>query len=412
MSKTRALLVAVLGFGVAAAASSSLTYSAFTARTTNASNAVSAGTVSLTDNDLGGTMLGLNAATPGSSDTSCIRVTYNGTLDAAVRMYVTLTGSIAPYLTLTVTRGSGSAGFDNCTGFTPDATNHIGAGQGVVYSGLLSAFPTSYATGLGDPVPSAPERWTSTPTPESHDYKLVITLNDSNAAQGLSGSATFNWEARDVNVNAAVLTTPGLVGYWRFDESSGTLADDAYGTNNGTYTNGVTLGSTSLLTNDANAAATFDGLNDYVTVPDSAALSPTSAISVEAWVKPSALDNRRVASKDWILRINPASEGNGFAFFVNIGGAYEPRVNSGVTPNSGSVYHVVGTYDSAGGSGNLKVYVNGELKATQSRTGSIVDGAGALNIGGVNYWSGVLDEVAVYNVALTAAQVKEHYAGR
>lgn len=409
MRHVRRLLGLVLTIGVAAAVSSAVTYAAFVARTTNAGNTISAGTVSLTDNDTGAMLTSLSGALPGNSDTSCIRVTYNGNLAASVRLYASTTGSLAPYLTLTVTRGSAAAGFDNCTGFAADATNYTGAGAGVVYSGLLSAFPTSYASGLVEPKSATPERWT---TGETHDYKLTLTLNDVNAAQGLSGTATFSWEARDIAYNPAVLTTPGLVAYWRLGEPSGTTAADSFGSNTGTHFGGVTPGAAGLLTNDADLAASFDGTNDYVNVPDSAALSPTTAISVEAWIKPNALDNRRIASKDFILRINPAAEGNALAFLVNIGGSYEPRVSSGVVPALGSVYHVVGTYDSAGGANNLKIYVNGDLRASQTRTGTVVDGTGALTIGGTNYFNGVIDEVAVYNAALSATQVREHYSSR
>jgi hypothetical protein len=189
------VLLSLIAFGLLGI-STYVVYAAFSGTTANSSNSFAAGTVNISDNDSGSAMLSLSSAVPGSSDTACIKITYSGTLDANVRLYVTLTGTLAPYLTLTVTRGTDSApSFDSCTNFTADATNYIGAGSGVIYSGLLSAFPSTYAAGLVDPVSGSPETWTQT---ESHSYKFVVTLNNDAAAQGLSSTASFTWEARNL----------------------------------------------------------------------------------------------------------------------------------------------------------------------------------------------------------------------
>lgn len=182
-----ALFGAVVGLG---------TWSAFSSTTQNTGNTFETGTVSISDNDSESAMLALNAAKPGDSDTSCITVSYDGTLESSVRLYGTTTGSgLDQYLDLTVTRGSGAAGFDDCTGFTPDASNYLGSGDGVVYSGTLQSFPDDYGAGLVDPTPGSPESWTSG---ESHTYRFVVTVRDDNGAQGLTAGQTFTWEARNV----------------------------------------------------------------------------------------------------------------------------------------------------------------------------------------------------------------------
>jgi predicted ribosomally synthesized peptide with SipW-like signal peptide len=196
MTRRRKVLVTILLVGIVGAVAGSATYSAFTSTTTNTGNVFSAGTVSLTDNDGGSSsLLALTNAKPGDADTGCIRVSYNGTLPATVRLYASVSGSLADYLTVTVTRGTDSSpSFDSCANFTADGTNYIGQGNGVIYSGTLSAFPATYAAGLVDPTSGFPESWTD---PESHSYRFQISLNDTNAAQGLNGSATFTWEARN-----------------------------------------------------------------------------------------------------------------------------------------------------------------------------------------------------------------------
>ncbi len=180
---------------VAASAAATGTYSAFSSTTLSSADSYAAGSVVLVDSDGGQQMLSLTNATPGSSSTGCILVTYNGSLSATVRLYGSVTGSLAPYLTLTVTRGvDSSPSFGSCAGFTADATDYIGAGQGVIYAGLLSAFPSSYTTGIREPSSASPETWTSG---ESHSYQFVASLNNDGAAQNLSSTATFVWEARN-----------------------------------------------------------------------------------------------------------------------------------------------------------------------------------------------------------------------
>ncbi|MFN2471065.1 MAG: hypothetical protein ABR583_08770 [Gaiellaceae bacterium] len=196
MNRTRALLLLVLGLAAAAVAAAA-TYAAYVATTQNNRNSVAAGSVALSDNDSGTAMFTtLGSAKPGDTETSCIKVRYDGTLASSVRLYATVTGGLAPYLTLTVTRGSDpSPAFDNCATFANDATDYIGAGPGVVYSRTLSGFPTTYATAIVDPaVGGGTESWVAT---EEHVYKIQATLGASTAAQGQTSTAAFTWEARN-----------------------------------------------------------------------------------------------------------------------------------------------------------------------------------------------------------------------
>jgi hypothetical protein len=174
----------------AVAMTAGVAYAAFTAVVSNAGNSISSATVEIGDNDGGSAMLSLANATPGSSDMSCIRVTYAGSLNATVWLYGTVTGSAAGHLILTVTRGTDSApSFDSCANFTADATDHIGAGPGVIWTGLLSTFPGTWASGVVDPA-----TWT---TSEAHSYKFVVSPVDRDAAEGLSSTFSPSWEARN-----------------------------------------------------------------------------------------------------------------------------------------------------------------------------------------------------------------------
>ncbi len=167
------------------------TWAALSGSTANAGNSFSAGTVALTDNDGGSTsMFTFTNQRPGVVDNSCIRVNYAGTLSATVKMYASVSGTLAPYVNVTVTRGTESSPtFDTCGGFTADAINYNGLGNGVLYSGPLSSFPTTYAAALADPAAT----WTSG---TAASYRFSVQIADDNAAQGLDSQATFTWEAR------------------------------------------------------------------------------------------------------------------------------------------------------------------------------------------------------------------------
>lgn len=192
----RFAIVAALALALPAAGG--VTYAAYTATTANAGNLVEAGSVKLSDNGDGSSMLSLSGAVPGNTTSACIRVTYAGTLPASVRLHGTTTGTgLDQYLDLKVTRGVYSPtepAFKSCTNFQADGTNYIGAGNGVIYNGTLQAYADDYASGLVDPLPGSPESWT---TGEVHVYRLDVTLQNDFSAQNKDAAQAFRWEARN-----------------------------------------------------------------------------------------------------------------------------------------------------------------------------------------------------------------------
>src|SRR2546423_9151984 len=113
-------------------------YALYTASTESPNSTLATGTVVLTDDDAGTAAVSLVAAQPGDSSAGCIDITYTGSLDSRMRLYAADTGTLGTYVTLVVTRGVLSApSFNSCTSFTPDAQDYVGAGAGVMDSGLL-----------------------------------------------------------------------------------------------------------------------------------------------------------------------------------------------------------------------------------------------------------------------------------
>jgi len=188
------VLLTVLCVGALGSLAAMSVFGAFSATTTNAGNEITAGTVTIGDNDAGEALYTLTGAKPGDSVSKCIKVTYTGSLDADVHLYTTSTiGPLGQYVDLTITPGSqSSSSFPDCSGFTADA-------GGPVYSGTLQEFGTaknSYANGVVDN-PGTSTKWV---TEDSVVYKVTATLQSSapDAAQGLTtGAHTFTWEARN-----------------------------------------------------------------------------------------------------------------------------------------------------------------------------------------------------------------------
>jgi predicted ribosomally synthesized peptide with SipW-like signal peptide len=182
--RTLVVLAAVSGLGTMGA------YSAFTSQANNPNNRVSAGTVTLGDNDGGVALYDFTGAKPGDSEIACIRVAYSGSLDANVRIYTPDTiGSLGQYVNLKIEPGSQpSPSFPSCTDFTADGA--------AIFDAALSTFPTTYAGGVSD-FPGATSAWQNG---NAVVYRVTATLSASapDAAQGLTtGLHTIRWEAQN-----------------------------------------------------------------------------------------------------------------------------------------------------------------------------------------------------------------------
>jgi hypothetical protein len=191
MADTRKILRTMVVVAAVAGLATLGAVSAFTSQANNPSNRITAGTVTLADNDGGVALYDMTNAKPGESDVSCIRVIYTGSLDANVRLYTPDTiGALGPQVNLRIEPGSqASPSFPDCTGFVAD-------GGGAVFDAALSTFPTSYAGGVVD-FPGATSAWQNG---NAVVYRITATLSASapDAAQGAStGLHTIRWEAQN-----------------------------------------------------------------------------------------------------------------------------------------------------------------------------------------------------------------------
>jgi hypothetical protein len=210
----------------------------------------------------------------------------------------------------------------------------------------------------------------------------------------------------------AAVAADGPVSFWRLGEASGTLATDSTGTNPGTFRNGVTLAAGGLTSDTANTAASFDGVNDSVSVNSSTGLSPTAAVTVEAWVRPTAkpaagtFASVVTKAESYSLQFNgPQLE------FTTIRGTTRRRVQAPASAIlAGQAVHVVGTYDGT----TQRLYVNGVQVASAAFSGALNANTKSVVLGSWDtsseFLPGTIDDVAVYAKVLTPAQVAAHYA--
>jgi len=254
---------------------------------------------------------------------------------------------------------------------------------------------------VGGDWPGSPDANTSFPSDYLVDYVRVWDKFGTAAASAPAPTTGY----------AAVIAGDGPVSHWRLGDTSGTTATDSFGTNPGSYLNSTTLGAASLVTADtANKSASFDGVNDSVAVQSSAGLSPSPAVTVEAWIRPSAIPGpgtfASVATKaeSYALQFNgPQLE------FTTMQSGTRRRVQaaSGALV-AGQTYHVVGTYDGT----TQRLFVNGNQVASGAFSGPLSVNANRVVLASWDtaseFFSGSIDEVAVYAKALTPAQVTNH----
>jgi len=209
-----------------------------------------------------------------------------------------------------------------------------------------------------------------------------------------------------------VVLADGPISYWRLGETSGTTVADTMGRNPGTMTGGVTPGTVGALPVDSNKAMTFNGSTGYISVPHNANLNITGDITLEAWAKPAVLNwNEGVivhkGGYQYRLAVNFTNQWQG-GVYIN-GARFD--VTAPTTATAGQWDHIVMTRSGS----TLTLYINGVSVATAAASGNLVTTTNILAIGrkGSNssgYFNGAIDEVAIYNKALTAAQVQAHYA--
>lgn len=201
-----------------------------------------------------------------------------------------------------------------------------------------------------------------------------------------------------------------LVGYWKMENNW----NDSSGQNN----HGAVAGGTPTFTTNAKVgtyAGNFDG-SSYVSVPDSPSLGVTTSFTVMTWIYVSGPSSLNF----WLFSKNAPGFGSGYgiAFDHNTakiwphlginGGLHNPQSTGAVTYGQWNLITV--TYDGS----QIDIYLNGALDSTLSVAGTISTNNSPFYIANSpgspgEYLDGRIDNLAIWNVALTPAEVQDIY---
>lgn len=213
----------------------------------------------------------------------------------------------------------------------------------------------------------------------------------------------------------------GLVGWWKLDEGSGTLAADSSGNGNDGTLLPFSSEPTWIAGRVGAGALSFDGINDYVSIPNGAALQINNNVSVSLWVYwptfgtstwHTITAKRALSSRtNYGFNFHPISDV--FQWFYNSSGTFRVQlVNLSANFSTGVWTHVVGRFGQSGVNTSAQIFKNG----SQLVTGTLLENVAAETTVPVNL--GVygatgepaaiyLDDVRIYNRVLTTDEIAE-----
>jgi concanavalin A-like lectin/glucanase superfamily protein len=236
-------------------------------------------------------------------------------------------------------------------------------------------------------------------TDAGHGFLEEDAGSDGGATDGGVAEAGIVDAAADGDAAGPPCTTgaPSMVGWWPAD---GDMADRVAGH---AGTSGTQGGATAVMFGPGKVAGAFDlEGTSYVQIPNAPSFQITAAITIEAWILANALGGRIVdkitaGGADGYLLDTYANK-----LRLIVGSTHLSTASSLPT---GAWVHVAGTWDGTTG----RLFVNGSVAGSAAIAGPLPTTSLPLRIGadsnGENRFSGKIDEVALYNRALTTAEI-------
>ncbi|GAG38963.1 unnamed protein product, partial [marine sediment metagenome] len=198
-----------------------------------------------------------------------------------------------------------------------------------------------------------------------------------------------------------------LIGYWKFDETSGTTAQDATGNGNDGTLNGDPQWAAGML----DGALEFDGEGDYVDIGDDPIFNITDQITVACWIKVSQFTDDwqaifTMGDDSWRLQRQTTTDNLCWACTGVTGTPGDWWLHGDVNVNDGEWHHTTGVYDGS----KYYLYVDGDLDASKDASGTIsissfpvFIGANAQQSG--REFEGLIDDVRIYKRALMDTEI-------
>ena len=195
------------------------------------------------------------------------------------------------------------------------------------------------------------------------------------------------------------------ISIWKLNENSGSVATDSESTNNGA------ISGAQWETGVEGSALSFDGIDDYVSVPNADNLNVSGEITIMAWAKTQENKTSKIAQKgDWDGHGIYQDKWNGWKCGIRLATNTSHSINweNGV-PLLDKWYHITLTYDGS----MLKLFVNGQLKNSKSVSGNLKINGRDFSIGsdngGQKFFNGSIDDVRIYGSALSQTEIQFIY---
>lgn len=209
---------------------------------------------------------------------------------------------------------------------------------------------------------------------------------------------------------SSVLAADSPVAWWRLAETSGTNAVNIGSSGiDGTYTGGYTLGESSIIGDAGDSAVLFDGTSGYIPAGTSAQLIYSTFTWMAVIRTPATLGQRAIFSHgEGGLCIR--TEATGKIHVVKSHVASRGESTGALAADTDYIIHVT-----IAGDGTTKIYINGAYDSTVTPE-TVYNGAHPFMIGVdrstagtfTTWWSGKIDEVAIFNSELSAARILAH----
>jgi|GEM_PF-6682228 len=251
--------------------------------------------------------------------------------------------------------------------------------------------------------------------PDSWPYALTtpnVPLRIGRGGTVYDNSLYFNGSLDDIKIfnralNSSEVTslyqnqnlTDGLIAYWPLDDGAGSSTSDSH-----MWTMGK-----------LNTGTSVDGVDDYFDIPDSSNLDTTKKLTITAWVYANTPSVQQGIVSKGLLSSTPRTWDLGidasnriFWYIANSDSNYQ--IIYADSAGTGRWQHVAASFDGV----NTSLYVNGELKTTEAFNWTTLQTSDtSVTVGKLrnqeNYFSGIIDELYIYNDALSSDEISSIY---
>jgi formylglycine-generating enzyme required for sulfatase activity len=327
------------------------------------------------------------------------------------------TGIFATSSTARATSGSGYYGNMELSGNLWERLVTVGNATGRAFSGAngngaisaagaadVSGWPAAAGTGWKG------GSWLNTTTNSA-------TTSDRAQAANADNTRLADAGGRGVRTISSGIVTNGLV-FWldagipsSYPTSGTTWTDLSGNKNNGTLTNGPTFNSGSIV---------FDGVNDYINIPDANSLTNTSTLSINCWVRVTSFGGgfctiigkgTSDADEEYCILLNSSS------LYFDVGNAAGPYTQPTYTFNANTWYNISCVHSRSANVSSLLCYVNGVFlsNSTINSGNTPIDNSSPVSIGSRFYnsifgaFNGNIVQVSMYNRVLSASEVLQNF---